>query len=51
MNAEAKTGWVLEGFHAIAALWLWMVVVLLHALFRLAYRPGPDPIRPSGPIY
>jgi hypothetical protein len=48
---DAPPGWVLEGFHAMVVLWIFTLSILLHAMFRLWHRPGPDPIRPSGPHY
>jgi hypothetical protein len=49
MNGN-EPGWVLDGFQATVALWGWTLWVLLHALFRLWHRPGPDPVRPAGPV-
>ena len=43
-------GWVLTGFQCWVALWAWVCLVLLHSIFRLWSRPGPDPVRESGPI-
>ena len=44
-------GWFISGFQAIVALWAWVLIVLLHCVFRLWSRPGADPIRPSGPVH
>jgi hypothetical protein len=43
-------GWVITGFQAMVGLWAWLLIMLLHCVFRLASRPGADPIRPSGPV-
>jgi hypothetical protein len=47
---SSEPGWVLDGFQAMIALWSFVLAVLLHALFRLWHRPGPDPVRQSGPV-
>jgi len=41
---------MISGFSAIVTLWVWLILVLLHALFRSTVRPEPDAIRPSGPV-
>jgi len=43
-------GWFITGFQAMVALWAWLLIVLLHCVFRLWSHPGADPIRPSGPV-
>ena len=43
-------GWIIDGFQTTIALWAWVLIVLLHCVFRLWSRPGADPIRPSGPV-
>jgi len=43
-------GWIINGFQTTVALWAWVLIVLLHCVFRLWSRPGADPIRPSGPV-
>jgi len=51
MGADASSaGWVIDGFQAVAALWVWAVVMLLHAAWRAVAGPETDPIRPSGPV-
>jgi hypothetical protein len=45
-----QASWYLTGFQATVALWVWVMVMLLHCIFRLWTRPGADPIRPSGPV-
>jgi hypothetical protein len=50
MSAETSlTGWVITGFQTVAALWVWVVIMLLHAVWRSLHGPETDPIRPSGP--
>jgi len=41
---------MISGFQATVVLWAWAGVVLLHAAFRAALDPEPDPVRDSGPI-
>ena len=43
-------GWMVSGYFAWVALWVWCAVVLLYGLWRSFSRPDPDPIRPPGPI-
>jgi hypothetical protein len=50
MSGELASGWIVTGFQYVAALWIWVVVVLLNGFIRSLYQPEPDPIRPSGPI-
>ena len=45
-----STGWMIEGLHAMLALWAWLLIVVLHGLWRSVAQPDPDAIRPSGPI-
>jgi hypothetical protein len=45
-----QTGWVITAFQATIGLWVWILIVLQHCVFRLWSRPGADPIRPSGPV-
>ncbi len=42
-------GWIINGFQTTVALWAWVLIVLLHCVFRLWSRPGADPIRLPGP--
>ena len=44
------TGWIVQGFEAWWALWIWLLGVVLHAIGRSLTRPAPDPIRMSGPV-
>ena len=49
-SGTEHAGWVVTDFQAVVALWAWVLIVLLHCVFRLWSRPDADPIRPSGPI-
>jgi hypothetical protein len=49
--ATEHTGWVINGFQAMVALWAWVLIVLLYCVFRLWNRPAADPIRASGPVF
>jgi hypothetical protein len=50
MSADiSHTGWVVTGFQSVVALWVWGVLVLLHALWRALHGPETDAIRPAGP--
>jgi len=52
MTAEPVfSGWFVTGFQATVMLWAWLLVVLLHCIFRLWSRPEADPIRDSGPVW
>lgn len=46
----AAAGWVIDGFQAMIAVWVWVAAVVLFGLWRSFYRSEPDSIRPSGPI-
>ena len=48
-GTEPVGGWIINGFEAVAGLWIWVAAVLLHGLWRSTARPEPDSIRPSGP--
>ena len=41
---------IVSAYQAWVALVIWVVVMLLHGLFRSFMRPAPDPIRSSGPL-
>jgi len=47
---EHTEGSIVSGFHAVVGLWVWTMVVLLHAAWRSFFAPSPDPIRETGPI-
>jgi hypothetical protein len=50
MSADtALTGWMINGFQTVVALWVWVFAVLLYAVWRSLHGPETDPIRPSGP--
>jgi hypothetical protein len=49
-TVDTLSGWMLSGFQAQVLLWCWVVLVLLHGLFRSYTHPDPDPIRRSGPV-
>ena len=42
---------LITGFHAEVALWVWVLAVLLHGLWRSVWSPETDPLRPSGPTW
>ena len=48
--ADAIHGWLINGFQATVAFWVWLALVLLYGIYRSAAHSDPDPIRPSGPI-
>ena len=41
---------IVSAYQAWVALVIWVVVMLLHGLFRSFLRPDPDPIRSAGPL-
>lgn len=41
---------MITGFQTVLALSAWVVLVLLHALWRGLHGPEADAIRPTGPI-
>ena len=44
------SGWMVNGFHAWVALWVWLGIVLVYGLaWRSLLQPDPDPVRPPGP--
>ncbi len=45
----ADWGWLPDARHAMVALVVWAVAVLLYAMWRSRGDAPPDPIRPSGP--
>jgi hypothetical protein len=49
-GTELGGGFMIEGFHAQVALWVWCALALLYGLWRSLASPDPDPIRPSGPV-
>jgi hypothetical protein len=50
MTTESvSAAWFVTGFQTTVALWAWVLIVLLHCIFRLWSSPGADPIRESGP--
>jgi hypothetical protein len=44
-------GWMITGFQTVVVLWGWVLLVLLHAMWRALAGPQTDPIRPTGPIH
>jgi len=51
MSADTLvTGWTIDGFQAVVALWIWASMVLLHAIWRSLHGPETDPIRLPGPV-
>ncbi len=52
MNTETPLSvGMISGFQAVMALWVWAVIVLLHAAWRsLLVGAEQHPIRESGPL-
>lgn len=49
-GVEAASGWIVGTAHAWPFLVAWVVVVLIHGLWRSSGDAAQDTIRPSGPI-
>ena len=45
-----ETGWMINGFQSVVALWAWTGLVLLYGLWRSLGEAATDRVRPSGPI-
>lgn len=42
--------WQLTGFQCVVAVWCWLALVGVHAVWRVAVGAETDETRPSGPI-
>jgi len=41
---------MIDGFQTVVGLWAWVLLVLLHGVWRSLAGPETDPVRPTGPI-
>jgi len=44
-------GWMIDGFQTVVFLWGWVLLVLLHAVWRSLAGPETDAVRETGPIH
>ena len=44
-------GWMIDCFQTVVGLRAWVLLVLLHAVWRSLAGPETDPVRPTGPIH
>jgi len=49
-GVEATSGWIVSTAQAWPFVAAWVVVVLIHGLWRSSGEAAQDTIRPSGPI-